>query len=320
MKTLFIPLLLFCFALQAQVYVKTGGSLQVKVGGSDVVVNSPAVGASEEPFFQSDFEDANISTNYFKIEGTSWVNFEAEPEIDGNNINYEGAAPEYGFAAIRHDTTDANNHCLYFQNNKKYGSKARVQDVISFNVDTIHSYRSQYRFYLHPDIESLESYSGNLEYYSMFEIWEEHNDSWDGNSAGQAYWTLYLMKPTGVGEHLYWMIEGDYMQPAEVQDVPMWTPLHNHVVPVPYGQWATLDYTFVPGEGAAGHILITLTVGSETDTLFDVHNHTTYPDYSKPVSWYEPFKSYMPAEWTDYLNSNNKKCAVWYDDFKFWIE
>jgi hypothetical protein len=268
-------------------------------------------------FFESGFEDSYMPPNLTRILGPTWETFDNSPIVESSIIATEG----YNLTAAYPEIVNfEGDNKLHFVIKNKVGAKARAQCSISFNVDTIKEYRSQFKFYLHPDMVYLTNYSGRLEYFSFFEIWEKGNPNWDGNSAGQAYWSLYIMKDAGSNQ-LYWMSEGDYMQPASVMDNPFWTPQKNRNIPVPIGKWATLDYTFTRGVGTEGHIYITLKVDNVTNVLFDIHNTTTYPNgYSRSVAWYQPFKFYMPAAYIDYLNVNNKKCEVWYDDFKLYLK
>jgi len=190
------------------------------------------------------------------------------------------------------------------------GAKARVQGSLSFNVDYISEYRSVYKIYIDPSIQVLESYE-STEYLKFAEIWDEHEDSWDGNTAGQAYWRFGLRT-----NPLVWFFDGYLEQPAAVRDTLTFARITNNTVAIPYGQWATLDYTFHPGEGTAGHVLITINYGGTTYTIFDATGNTSYPEHPLPVGWYQPMKLYMP----DVLANEIGEMIVYYDDFKLYLK
>ena len=260
-------------------------------------------------FFASDFEDAYLSTDKRVILGSTWEKFVSNPIIGSFQTITEG----YNTASAHPEIVDFDgSNALHFKILNPVGEKARVQSSLSFNVDTIKEYRSVYRFFLHPDLKYLENYSGGTEYLKLFEIWEEHVDEWDGNSAGQAYWRFGLKTNS-----LCWFYDGYTEQPASVRSKLIFPRVLSNI-PIPYGKWATLDYTFTPG--APGRVYITLEVDGEKSVLFDLKVNTTYPGHSRPVAWYQPFKFYMPAELVNYMNAGGKELSIWYDDYKLYLK
>ena len=267
-------------------------------------VNAPVV---DKPFFQSDFEDATLNGTH--IIGNSWNIFTANPIIGDYNIVTEA----YNLTAAYPEIINfEGNKKLHFVILKPVGDKARVQGSFSFNVDTIKEYRSQYKFYISKNIEKLKLYTTGVEYLKFSEIWEEHNDAWDGNTAGQAYWRFGLRT-----NPLTWFYDGYYKQPESMNNRLLLPRQINSTIPIPFGKWAVLDYTFHPGEGTSGHVKITLTVDGVTSVLFDITGNTTYPGNHLPVGWYQPMKLYMPAVLANYIGTD---ISIYYDDFKLWIK
>ena len=173
-----------------------------------------------------------------------------------------------------------------------------------------------------PDLEYLSSYSGGIsargvpDWLTLFEIWNCHVDAWDGDGAGSCRWSLGLNKAEGVGMPLRFEISAEYMQPESLIFDELWPKQVNSTVEVPLGQWVTLDVSFVPGQGAAGHLRITLTPdGGATETVFDISGHTAYPDHPEiPLQSWQPFKLYTSDDVLDFFSTNGRRIYAYYND------
>lgn len=92
------------------------------------------------------------------------------------------------------------------------------------------------------------------------------------------------------------------------------------MVPIPLGKWFTLDLYMKRGDGSDGRMIIKITPdGEATSTLFDIANSTVYPGHPQiQISTWQPFKIYLDDEYLDWMRSNNKVLAAYYNDYKWY--
>jgi hypothetical protein len=191
----------------------------------------------------------------------------------------------------------------------------RFKDGVNLPV-----YHFSQRMYLNPDIGYFTEYSSSMTWFTLVEIWNQRVESWDGDSAGSARWGLSLQKASGTGNQLYWRLKSDLMQPAAVNDDRLWT-YTNKTIPIPLGQWFTLDIYMKRGEGNDGKMVVKLTIdGGQTQVLFDVANTTQYPGHPEiQLKSWQPFKLYLNDVYLDWMRANGKTISAYYNDFK-WFE
>jgi hypothetical protein len=107
-----------------------------------------------------------------------------------------------------------------------------------------------------------------------------------------------------------------------VQTQPLFPGGYNTTIPIPFGQWVTLDFYLKRGEGTDGHIVITLTPdGGSAQTIFDGHGPTMYPGHPElAISAWQPFKLYTSDTIMDWMRARGKKIAAYYNDFIWFMK
>jgi hypothetical protein len=173
--------------------------------------------------------------------------------------------------------------------------------------------------YLSPDIAYLQNYSSSIFWFELFEIWNKRVETWDGDVAGSARWSLYVNKDSGAGQPLYWVMKSEYMQPANLALNDIWK-YTNRQIPIPVGKWVTLDLYMKRGEGADGKLVITLTPdGGSPQVLFDITDTTIYPGHPEiQLKSWQPVKLYFDDVLLDWMKANGKRIAAYYNDFRWY--
>jgi hypothetical protein len=190
----------------------------------------------------------------------------------------------------------------------------RFKDGVNLPV-----YHTSHRMYLNPDIAYMQNYSSSITWFELFEIWNKHVDTWDGDVAGSARWSLYVYKDSGVGQPLYWVMKSEYMQPANMAYQNIWKAT-NRTIALPIGKWFTLDMYMKRGEGSEGRLILKITPdGEPTKTLFDIVNSTIYPGHPEiQLKSWQPFKLYLDDAYLDWMRTNGKRISAYYNDFKWY--
>lgn len=275
-----------------------------------------------ELIFEGTMDNVSITTKNSELVFNGWDELINHSDIDDISLNNLGAV-QYAFQEIRTDPDDASKKVLYAQvidDDINTPSTSRAQLSIGFNDGVnLPIYHTSHRMYLHKDIGHLTNFSADITWFTLFEIWNEHVPTWTGDQAGSARWSLSIHKSKGTGQALFWEIDAQFTQPQEVIFKPIWGE-SNKMVPIPLGKWFTLDLYMKRGEGANGRMIIKITPdGEATSTLFDIANSTVYPGHPEiQISTWQPFKIYLYDEYLDWMRSNNKVLAAYYNDYKWY--
>lgn len=287
---------------------------------SSSLSSTSAVSGSLDVYFQDDFEGSTLAGTSTKYPSNwSLKNHDSISSLGFNNVG----GLDYAFQKFVLDPTETGRTVLYAQtlnDDPAVSGTTRAQMSIGFKTTLdLSVYHTSHRMYLHPDMQELAQYSEKITWLTLFEIWTFRNEAWDGDIAGSARWTFSLNKDVGIGKPLYWTIESEYMQPANIKFHDIWPKVKNTQVDIPFGKWFTLDYYLKRGQGSEGHIVIAITVdGEQKIELFNIKNHTIYPDHPELIlkAW-QPFKLYTSDTILDWLSARGKKLAAYYNDFKW---
>lgn len=297
--------------------VKKSGS--IKPTPTPVPVPSGTPGP--ELLFEDDFEGTSITygTNSHQLVGWS---LSSHPSISYLGFNNSGTTA-YAYQDIVPDPAGTGRSVLYAESiddDTAVSATSRAQ--MSINISTSHSvYHSSHRMYLHPDLDALRNRVEKQDWFTLFEIWNAHNAAWDGDPAGSARWSFTMYKNAGAGQPFIWKIDGQYRQPEAVKEDHLLGPHYNSTVPVPLGQWFTLDMYMKRGEGTDGHLVIKITPdGGAQQVLFDIHENTQYPGRPEfQLKSWQPFKLYTSDIVMDWMRGQGKTIGVYYNDFKFYL-
>jgi hypothetical protein len=296
-----------------------GASVGCPEGTVDVRANGTLCVPEDELYFADDYEGTSLDAN----EVVGWEGLTNHPLVESYELNNIGT-PEYAFQELRLDPAGSGRTVLHAQvidDDPNVSGMTRAQASLRFADTTALSvYHTSHRMRLSPDLADFSEYPDGIYWFVLFEIWNEHNDSWDGDVAGSARWDLSLRKEPGVGEPLVWALHGEHMQPDALMFDLFWPRQLNPSVPIPLGTWFTLDVRLVRGEGTAGRLTVTLTVDGEvTQPLFDVNDTTVYPGHPelRLYSW-QAYKLYLADEMLDWMRARGQEVFVHYNDLAWY--
>jgi hypothetical protein len=280
-------------------------------------ISTTATSETEEVFFHGNMDEVSIAGPYDdELEFNGWTDLLNHRYIKGVYLNNSGGTA-YAFQEIRKDPVDTSANVLYAQStdddpNTSGTSRAQMSIVFNENID-LSVYHTSHRMYLNPDLGFLTQYPASIHWFTLFEIWNQHQDQWAGDQAGSCRWNLALYKEPGVGQPLYWQIEAEQMQPDS--EKYLWKA-SNDSVPIPFGKWFTLDVYMKRGEGSEGRFTIKIIVDGVTSVICDEANTTIYPGHPEiQVSAFQPFKLYTSDAILDWMRANEKTISASYNDF-----
>jgi hypothetical protein len=208
----------------------------------------------------------------------------------------------------------ASNQVLHARIEGGCDYSGRIQGTIgNFDADTFHF---RQRYFIGDDLEFLVSRSTYC-WYSLIELWEQHDPVLDGDVAGKARYSLSMIKNPGAGP-LVWWANGEKRQPASAQGTYMYHQ-SNTDVSVPYGEWFTIDFFLKRAQSPNGEFRATIQVdGQAQETLFNLTGISTeYPTSYLPIHYFQPWKFYTNIEVVNLINSLGGEMDQYYDDF-YW--
>ena len=188
-------------------------------------------------------------------------------------------------------------------------------------LDTLHL---SYNIFLSPEIAELSQYPEPFEWFTIFELWNERDQSLTASSPfnGTARWNLSINKEEGVDSPLFWTLDGEKMQPLSEAHDDIFPKQKNKTSPIYVGQWVLFDFKFIKGN--PGNIIIKMTPESgQTDVLFDFKGMVMYPERPELSPAFggqavNVFKLYTDDKILDWMRSRDKKISAMYDDFKWY--
>jgi hypothetical protein len=200
------------------------------------------------------------------------------------------------------------------------GGTSRFQWSLYMNTKRLEVFHLQYRLFLSPDIAELNNYPGLINWFSVFEMWNEGFMS-GGEMGGSARWNLNIHKDqTG---KLYWEWITEYMQPESLKFKYMFPAQKNRTAEIPLGRWFTLDIYF----NRNGKTIVRV----DDRVLFDFVGQNIYPgrpelypgvDAPQLGCWsaVNAFKLYTSDAILDWMRPRGKKIYGMYDEFKWYKE
>ena len=274
--------------------------------------------------FQGLFNNVTVTPNSSNtgMTMTGWENLLNVPGINNYTLNNIGGV-DYVFQQIVSDPAGSGRKVLWAQvldDDPSISGTSRAQLSIRFNSVDLGIYHTRHRMYIHPDVDYLRNYPDKVDWFTLFEIWNEDGISKgifpDGDPAGSSRISFQTFKDAGAGSAFYWNVTAEYMQPASVRFKDIFN-VSNRNVPIPIGKWFTLDLWLKRGDAGTGQLVITMTPdGGQPVVLFDVHGATQYPGHPE-LNLYsmQPFKLYLSDTYLDWMRNAGKKLAICYDEF-----
>lgn len=272
-------------------------------------------------FFRGGMDSVSIDpdpNNAAALKFNGWNSLKNHPYVDGFSIN-NGGGTAYAYQEIVADPVNPASKAMravVIGDDPNRSGTTRAQCSLHFKPDApLEVYHTSLRMYFHEDVAVLLNYPNRISWFDIFEAWTANVPEWPGDPAGSARWNLHIFKNEGEST-FYWVAAGEIMQPSRSE---MWEE-ENTAVPIPIGKWFTLDVALKRGAGTQGRYTIKMTVdGEPTQTLFDIHNTTIYPEHPEiPIRSWQAFKFYFdPNQLLPWVAANGDGAVLqcYYNDF-----
>lgn len=257
-------------------------------------------------YFEGNMEKVTVDREHLY----GWEKLEKLPEFGSEHIGYDGDLQHVN----SYIKTIGNRRVLYAEVNDddpNSDGQTRFQWEIYLDkkLEIIHF---KYDLYLSPDIAELNNYPNSIQWFSLFEMWNERDPDLQGSSAS-ARWNLNIHKDATSA--LYWEWESEYMQPDSLAFHNIYPDQRNDTTEIPLGRWFTLDIYFNRNGKT--------TVKVDNKTIFDFTGQNTYPGrphlYPGYNGWHiGVFKIYTSDEVLDWMRQRNKKIWTMYDNLKWY--
>lgn len=255
-----------------------------------------------------------------------WINdIDNSTNVGSFSLQYQGGDTTKRKARIIREPGNPDNHVLSFKINEPWvnpsGSRlARVQaNIYDENPNTemegIKQLYQKFRLFLHEDMEILKSYPDRIHWLTLFEVW--NNRTWGG--APYAYRLAVSINTTSAeSEELVFRISGQDHGNGGYST--LWSEF-NTDVPVPVGEWMTLEYYMKEGNSETGRFYMTMeTDESEKVVLFDMQNYTHNSGHPDPdgIFLWNPLKLYTSWDLASFAKEQGKTLEVYWDDLEIW--
>jgi hypothetical protein len=244
------------------------------------------------------------------------------------SLQYQGGDTTMRFARIVPEPGNPNNKVLHFwmqYPNVDNGSKGRIQANIYENrnqrMEGIKELYQSVRLFLHEDMEVVKSYPDKISWLTILEVW--NNIQWIDDPYPYRL-TVGIVKPSAERRELYFMVDAqDYIYRTDTtrgRYVTLWHDM-NQKVPVPIGQWMTLEYYMKEGNDETGRFYMAMTPeGGQKQVIFDIKNytHNSWDPNPDGITLWNPLKLYTSRQLIHYVREQGKALQVFWDDFEVW--
>ena len=291
--------------------------------GIAVTSNDFEIVAPSNPiYFEGNMDLVQIGTKNGLLQFNGWPDLLTNQFIKDMYLN-NLAGVNYAFQQIITDPAGGGRNVMQatvVDDDPNKSGTSRAQLTITFNDQTeLGIYHTSHRMYIHPDVEYIKNYPELMDWFSLAEIWNHTDPNLDGDPAGSARWGISIHKLKGAGQPLFWVLYGEYLQPSSIQGQDFWKYTNGNI-PIPFGQWFTLDIFLKRGDAQTGKIIVTITPdGGTPQTIFDVTGTTMYPGRSDLwLEDWQPFKLYLDDTYLDWMRGNGKQLTIFYNDFRWY--
>lgn len=255
-----------------------------------------------------------------------WVlDFESDPSIGTNIIQYEWGTPNQRSAKIITEPGTTDNKVLEFWigepnvlNNSGAPLKWRVQNTMLGNTNVKEAYE-KVRLYIDPSFATLKNYSVPVTWFTLSEWW--NNAGWTGEPYPFRM-SVNIVKPgTASWSPLNLSVHGQTLDLKTDKYTTIWES-KNTTFDVPLGKWITLEYYVKEWDKTNGRFYLAVTPdGGTRVVVLDVKNFTYHPSDPAPngIAHIHTMKMYTGKWLIDYMKSQGKSLRLYWDDFQFSI-
>jgi hypothetical protein len=155
---------------------------------NEIIIEPPPVDpVSGDLYFQGNMDAVTISTSNGKLIFNGWDQLKTHPLISNFEINNVGGI-SYAYQKIENDPIQPVTKAMYaaiLDDDPNVSGTTRAQMSLRFKDGVnLQVYHTSHRMYLNPDIAYMQNYSSSITWFELFEIWNKHVDTWDGDVAG----------------------------------------------------------------------------------------------------------------------------------------
>ena len=268
-------------------------------------------------------EDITGKDNFYNAKN-DWVKDLDENPLVGNfNIQYQGGDSTQRIAKIIREPGNPDNHVLWFRLNDSNvgGSKGRIQANLYGAATGLKEFYQSVKMYLPEDMNTVRSFPEKIHWLTIAEFW--NNITWSQTVPYGFRITLGIGKPMAEEGELYFIIDGqdcELFEDGKQKYTTLWSEV-NQQVPVPVGEWFTMEYYYKEGDNNSGRFYMTIQPeDGEKIKIFDIVDYTHNSDDPDPdgVTHFNPLKLYTSKKLIEYMKSEDKALEIYWDDFKLW--
>jgi hypothetical protein len=280
---------------------------QTGFGGTTALV--PRLAASQEAFTGTDVLPLS---NFDEVR---------EKRIAELCVNYTGGDISKRHGAIIPEPGNTSNKILQYVSKDYWvadanSEKTRVEVVFYKIEPSIGELYQKVRIRLAEDFNELKNYDRRISWLTIAEFW---NNAWFLPREENGFRiTVGVGKPAGVQDHLNFIVNAENMENNRM--VEKWNA-DNTNVPVPVGQWFTVEYYLKEGNADTGRFYMAITPdGGQKQVVCDVHDftHNTFDPSPDGLTHYNPMKLYTSKGLITYLKERGKRLEVWWDDLEIY--
>lgn len=272
-----------------------------------------------------DYSKVNLSGNDSDIDSLSaWDVFQSHEKIGKIQISYEDGNDDQRIAKIIEDPDQPGNDVLYFEIKEPHikaggDHKGRVQ-LNLYDNQCIKEIYTRVKLKLHPDMAHLLEYEERLTWMSLFEFW--NNADWTKEKYPFRVTVNLFKDEKGPVDQLRLHVKGDHKNNCKLCNWHVDWEEENNSFAVPFGEWMDIEIYLKEGDENNGRFIMAVTPESGTkQTLFDITNNTQHlkEKCADGYTHMQPLKLYTGEKYINYMKNDNKKIAVYWDDWQFWV-
>lgn len=269
--------------------------------------------------------DDIIGTDHSVDPPNDWGNdLEGHSTIGSFSLQYQGGNRSDRLAQIIQDPTTTGNHVLHFWLHRPRtvagpaGFKGRIQANLYDNNNLTEVYFRR-RLYLHSDFDLLQSYSEEVQWLTLEEMWA--TAGWVQHRHPFRI-SLNLVKDAGRNKPLRLSVHGQRKTADGWWPGTLWRAT-NTLFTVPSGEWITLTTYYRKGDAAEGRYCLTAqTDDMKRQVIFDLVVPTYDPQSltAVPLTHWNPLKLYTSDNIVDHVRTSGGTLQLYIDDIAIWQE
>lgn len=288
----------------------------------------------EELMFQTGFNNATLADGEHQdafLEGTDnqwaapndWTTFANHASIGSLQITYEDGDNTQRYCQLVPNPngvigdTVMEFRLMQAHINEGTHKKGRVQlDLMDNNC--LREIYQKVRLQLDADFNFLRTWSEKVDWLTLFEFW--NNADWTKEKHAFRV-SVNLFKQAGDTSALHFHVKGDKKPNCYAcKWQKVWEQEQTNFS-VPIGEWMDVELYLKEGDEQTGRFYMAITPqNGSKQIIFDIYNYTQHPNEDCPDGFtnFQPMKIYTSQQLIDYMNNNNKRLSVYWDNWQLY--